>query len=493
VEATIVTPRLAPTRPRLDGSVSSIPELAVHALAQLPEAVRLELGPTPGRAMLDMTARAYGIGDRVAFEHELGADSVRFVTSDGPIDAATLLPATLGELVERIGSGAPNLVDDSLDSVLSGHRVVILTNYPAHYRLPLFEQMSIRLSKVGAHLHVMFLAAQATSRPWLTGSQINFDHETVPSLQVPAVDRGPLVPVRVGARVRRLSPTIVLAGGFSPFVAGRAARTAREVGASFGIWSGETAAMHTAQQASRDGIRRRLAARSDFAIAYGARAAGYLRGLARELPLVIGRNTAPVAMTVVDPLPRPSDRPFRLLLIGDLASSRKGVDVALEAMSYVSNSDVRLDIVGGGRLQSALERRAAADTRVRLLGPLHAADVARELRDADALVFPTRADVFGLVLVEAMGAGVAPIVSRAAGAVDDLGVDGHNAIVVDGHEPATWAKAINQLASNPALAKELGVRARRTVESRWTIDHAVDAMTAGLRLGALTRKERSAA
>jgi len=487
-----LTPRLAPTRPRLDGSALSIPELAMHALAQLPDVVRLELGRTPVRAMLGAIARAYGIDDRVAFDHELGDDSVRFLTSDGPIDPTTLLPAPLGELVERIGGGSASVIRDSEDSVLSGHRVVILTNYPAHYRLPLLEQMSVRLSKAGAHLHVMFLAAEAKSRPWLTGSQISFDHEMVPSLQVPATERGPLVPVRLGGRVRRLSPTIVLAAGFSPFDAGRAARTARDVGASFGIWSGETADMQTARQASRERIRMRLIARADFAIAYGTRAAGYLRGLARGLPLVIGRNTAPVAMTKADPLPRPIDRPVRFLLIGDLASSRKGADIAIEAMSHVSNSDVRLDIVGGGRLQRALERKAAADSRVRLLGPLRPDDVARELRDADALLFPTRADIFGLVLVEAMGAGVAPIVSRAAGAVDDLGVDGHNAIVLDGHEPKAWAKAIDHLASDPELVKELGARARRTIETRWSVDHAVDAMIAGLRLGAFTAEARSA-
>ena len=487
-----MTPRLAPTRWPLDGSALSISELAVHALAQLPEAVRLELGPTHVRVMLGAIARAYGIDDRVVFDHELRADTVRFLTSDGPIDPTTLLPATLGELVERIGGGSACVIPDSEDSALSGHRVVILTNYPAHYRLPLFEQMSVRLSKAGAHLHVMFLAAEPKSRPWLTGSQVSFDHETVPSLKMPAVDRGPLVPVRLAARMRHRSPTIVLAGGFSPFVAARAARTAREVGASFGIWSGETAAMHTAQQASRKRIRRRLAPRSDFAIAYGIRAAAYLRGLARELPLVIGRNTAPVAMTKADPQPWPTDRPVRFLMIGDLASSRKGADIAIEAMSHVSNSDVRLDIVGGGRLQAALERKAAADSRVRLLGPLRPDDVARELQDADALLFPTRADIFGLVLVEAMGAGVAPIVSRAAGAVDDIGVDGHNAIVLDGHEPKAWAKAIDHLASDPELVKELGARARRTIETRWSVDHAVDAMIAGLRLGAFTAEARSA-
>jgi glycosyltransferase involved in cell wall biosynthesis len=164
--------------------------------------------------------------------------------------------------------------------------------------------------------------------------------------------------------------------------------------------------------------------------------------------------------------------------------------VALEAMGHVTGSDVRLRIVGGGHLQAALERRAAMDTRILLLGPLRPEDVMRELRDADALLFPTRADIFGLALVEAMGAGVAPIVSRAAGAVDDLGVDGSNAIVVDGYEPTTWAAAISRLASNRTLAWELGSHARRTIAARWMIDHAAEAMMAGLRLGAFIREER---
>ena len=157
MEATTVRPGLVVGRAHHHGSMS-IPELAVHALAQLPETVRLELGPTPDRAMLDLTARGYAIRGRVAFDRGHGTDSVRFITADGLIDAAALLPATLGELVERIGSGVPSTIGDSSDSVLSGHRVVILTNYPAHYRLPLFDRMSARLSKAGAHLHVMFLA-----------------------------------------------------------------------------------------------------------------------------------------------------------------------------------------------------------------------------------------------------------------------------------------------------------------------------------------------
>jgi glycosyltransferase involved in cell wall biosynthesis len=320
---------------------------------------------------------------------------------------------------------------------------------------------------------------------------MTFDHLTLPSVHVPAVERAPLISLHMRRSLRRLSPTIVVAAGFSPFVAGRAAAIAREIGASFGVWSGETADMPTARQAWRETLRRRVLARSDFAIAYGARAATYLRTLAPDLPLAIGRNTAPVANAVDGPSSSSEERPLRLLLIGDLATTRKGADVALAAMERVRRPDVQLRVVGGGRLKQSLERQVATDRRVRLLGPLPPKDVALELQEADVLLFPTRADVFGLVLVEAMGAGVAPIVARRAGAVDDLSVDGHNAIVIDSHDAQKWATAIDELAADRVLATELGFNARRTVEARWTIEHGVDAMIAGLRLGALVRQERT--
>ena len=367
---------------------------------------------------------------------------------------------------------------------------MILTNYPTHYRIPLFERLSGRLADVGARLHVVFQAAETKSRPWLTSSRTTFDHLTLPSVHVPAVDRAPLISVCLRRSLQRLSPTIVVAAGFSPFVAGRAASAAREVGASFGVWSGETSEMRTARQGWREPLRRRVLARSDFAIAYGARAAAYLRTLTHDLPLVVGRNTAPVATVVDRPTSSSDERPLRLLLIGDLASTRKGADVALAAMERVRRPDVQLRLVGGGRLQQVLEQQVATDRRVRLLGPLAPEQVARELQEADVLLFPTRADVFGLVLVEAMGAGVAPIVARGAGAVDDLSVNGQNAIVMDSHEPERWAAAIDELAADRTLATDLGSNARRTIEARWTIEHSVDAVMAGLRLGALVRRER---
>ena len=95
-------------------------------------------------------------------------------------------------------------------------------------------------------------------------------------------DRGRrVVPLDLEARLRAFDPTTVLVGGFSPVVAGRVARYARRRGVSFGVWSGELASRPTARQRHRRRQRIRLLTQADYAVAYGSRAAAYLRSLRR--------------------------------------------------------------------------------------------------------------------------------------------------------------------------------------------------------------------
>lgn len=132
-----------------------------------------------------------------------------------------------------------------------------------------------------------------------------------------------------------------------------------------------------------------------------------------------------------------------------------------------------------------LAARAEGDERIRFLGPLVPDRVRDVYRSSGIMLFPTRSDVFGLVLVEAMGAGLATVVSSAAGAVADLAVDGLNCAVVEGDDPRAWNRALVRLVEQADVRRALGARARATIDHRWTIEHAADAMLAGLRLGVL--------
>jgi glycosyltransferase involved in cell wall biosynthesis len=486
--------RSVSTIPRIDPTVSRMngPEFCLHALPQARDEIELELPAASASGVdLGLVAKAYGVDDRVRFVEPTSNDGqCRFAVGGTTLEIVG--PGrphiSLGELLERLSPGeGGDPTSAASDGLLSGHRIALVTNYPTHYRLPLFELMARELEAAAAHFRVLFLARDARSRPWLAGSEVPFDHEFLASVRVPIRHRAPLVPLDLEQRLKAHQPTIVLSAGLSPFVSARAARVAEQAGSSFGVWSGETSEMASARISVRRLLRRRLVLRADFAIAYGARSANFLRGLQPNLPLVIGRNTSQGSTTPPRRVAaRAENDPATLVLIGDLADTRKGVDIAVAALRLVRTPRIRLSIIGGGRLLDSLAETVGDDARVRFLGPLGPQDVARELANADVLLFPTRADVFGLVLVEAMGARLMPIVSRAAGAVDDLAVDAHNSVVLDGHEPAAWAAAIERVVADPILTRERAERARETIEARWSLRHAAWAMIAGLRLGVLS-------
>ena len=465
-------------------------DLLVHALAQLPDDVTLEVDAThPDLRHVELLATAYGIRDRIAIGEASEAPEGRIRRSLPPL--SPVAPPSFGsfrsmaELVQSLSR--PDDPPASLrfrDGVFAGQRIALITNVPAHYRLPLFAGMERRIHDGGGDFRVFFLGTRASSRPWLVRDLAEeFPHEFLTSLELPIGSRRRLVPLALERRLRAFRPTLLLSGGFSPAVSGRVARFAGRARVPWGIWSGETAQMNTAASGARRRQRLALARSAAFGIAYGHRAGEYLKELRSDLPVVYGRNTAPTAAAAGGGAPEAGD--LELLFVGDLADRRKGVDVALEALRRNRELRCRLTVVGSGRLLSSVAEQAREDRRVRFAGALSPDETRRLYAAADIFLFPTRSDVFGLVLVEALGAGIATIASDAAGSVDDVAINGHNSVVLSAHDPDAWAGAIAALAEDARRRVALGDEGALTIRRRWTIAHAVDAMVAGLRLALL--------
>src|SRR5439155_23248491 len=107
----------------------------------------------------------------------------------------------------------------------------------------------------------------------------------------------------------------------------------------------------------------------------------------------------------------------RLLFVGRLAR-QKGCDLLLEALARpaLAGRAWTLTIVGAGPEEADLRRRAAAlGPRVRFAGPEPPARIPGRLAEADALVLPSRAESFGVVVAEALAAGVPVLATRCGG------------------------------------------------------------------------------
>lgn len=176
----------------------------------------------------------------------------------------------------------------------------------------------------------------------------------------------------------------------------------------------------------------------------------------------------------------------RLVLAVGRLVAYKGFDNLLEAAAALP-SDIAVVIVGTGGLHDELAAQIDAlglGDRVLLAG--RCGDPELSALFARALIFclpsVTNAEMYGIVQVEALAAGV-PIVSTAiprsgVGWVNRTDVSG---LVVPLGDPAALATAINRIAADPVLHARLSAGARRLFEE----EH--DLARAGSRYASLLR------
>ena len=106
--------------------------------------------------------------------------------------------------------------------------------------------------------------------------------------------------------------------------------------------------------------------------------------------------------------------------------------------------------------------------RIRLLGPV--ADVEQVYRAADVLAMPSTREAFGMVLVEAMAAGLPVIATRIDRVTDTIVEDGVTGLLVPPRDATALAAALEHLLSAPAQAADMGARARQTVAARYGLE-----------------------
>jgi len=153
--------------------------------------------------------------------------------------------------------------------------------------------------------------------------------------------------------------------------------------------------------------------------------------------------------------------------------------------------DSRFELAGDGPERGALEARAhqlGIARRVEFLGQLPNAELRARLREAwDVFVLPSLEEPLGIVIVEAMCAGL-PIVATAAGGVVDLVRDGETALLVPPGDSAALAAAQVRLAQDQDLRERLGRAARADYEQGPFTPAAVGSATIASYRAALASK-----
>ena len=175
-----------------------------------------------------------------------------------------------------------------------------------------------------------------------------------------------------------------------------------------------------------------------------------------------------------------SDGPLRVGYVGRLAP-RKGIGELLEAVALVRarGVDMRLDVYGsappGQEWREGQYRRRAIGLGLAESVHFHGfvADIQNRLGGIDVLVAPSqRPEPFGLVIIEAMAAGCAVVVSRNDGGSDEIVEHGRTGLFC-GRNAEPLAHAIERLARDVELREGLGARARTEVAERFGVERYV--------------------
>ena len=156
-----------------------------------------------------------------------------------------------------------------------------------------------------------------------------------------------------------------------------------------------------------------------------------------------------------------SESAFLFLFVGEYR--RKGLANVIRAMGRLQTPNVHLLAIGQGDKAAyhALAAQQGVENLVTLTGPT--ADVERIFGAADAFVFPTYYEPFGMVITEAMASSLPVITSRRAGAAEMIEEGVNGLLLNDPSDVSGLAGLMERLVSEHCLRRELSAKARPAV------------------------------
>ena len=200
------------------------------------------------------------------------------------------------------------------------------------------------------------------------------------------------------------------------------------------------------------------------------------RSLTEDYAIDPARSTCVFAGCNVDPAPvtlSNDDYANQTILFVGIDWERKGGPTLLAAFDRVAERlpRARLIIIGSSPY--------ATHPRVEIIGRVPRDEVKRRMAEASVFCLPTRAEPFGIAVVEAFHHRL-PVVASNIGAMPDLVRDGESGRLVPPDNPAALADALVALLSDPAQCRRFGERGCAIAREHYSWDAVGDKVRAGI-------------
>lgn len=161
--------------------------------------------------------------------------------------------------------------------------------------------------------------------------------------------------------------------------------------------------------------------------------------------------------------------PFRLLFVGTW-TRRKGVDLLAPLMEILG---FEFELHHTGDTQDGGHRGRLPENFISIGKPSVSGLVAA-MQEADALIFPSRLEGFGLVAAEAMACGL-PVIATRGSSLPEVVEDGVTGLLCPQDDVAAFVHAIRRLAADSKLWQEMSLNAIARVHRMFSEDSALAA------------------
>lgn len=341
-------------------------------------------------------------------------------------------------------------------------KIALVVNEPPPYRIPVFNLIA---AVPGIHLRVIFCCRREPNRFWdLPAFEFDhvFLHERITTIHGRYIHNNPDVLLALS----RFNPDVVVSNGFNPThlytLAWSLLRRKHYVPMTDGTLNSEQNLSKLHKK-----IRQFTYARSaSFIAASNGGVALYQQyGMTRSrcfkscLCIDNSRFDTPINLT---------DKPYDFIFCGRL-EAKKNADFALQVAARTAQllgRQLGILFVGSGSEERAVRRLAnqmAAQVESHFHGFASQRDLPALYQSARLFLFPTSADVWGVVANEACAAGLPVLVTPHAGVAGELVVDGLNGFICP-LDVAQWAERAASLLQDPQRLQNFGMQSRRLVE-----------------------------
>ena len=366
-------------------------------------------------------------------------------------------------------------------------KIVFIGNEPVPYRLPIFDKIA---DTPGFSFHVIYCCRREPNRQW-DMPPVKFEHtflrERIKTVNGRYIHNNPdVIP-----SLKRLAPDVIITDGFNPthlYAFGYALlKGIPHIPMTDGTLDSEKALSPIHRL-----VRRFVYARSRAFLwaSLGGKHLYQSYGVLEERSF---QSCLCVDNSIYfrESPHEPHEKPFDFIFCGRIEAAKNplfALDVAREAAQRLQRK-VTILFVGTGTQEHEVKQAAALHPDL-LDATFNGHAAQHELpalyHSARIFLFPTLADVWGVVANEACAAGLPILVSHYAGVAGELVVDGENGFVCD-LDVNQWAEHAALLLTHPEMYRQFSDRSRSIV-SKYTFDDASSGIVTACRLAALNRR-----